>query len=110
MNLNLDYTGFEKYLIDRYEQEDANGIQYIFKFNNGRGASVVKHEFSYGYSDDEWELAVLLFKDSFDDKAAPDEYRLDYDTPITDDVLGWLDDTEVRNILEEIQKLPTMIS
>lgn len=109
MNLNLDYTGFEKYLIDRYERENVNGIHYIFKFDNGRGASVVKNEISYGGSYDEWELAVLLFKDSFDDKAASDEYRLDYDTPITDDVLGWLDDAEVRNILEEIQKLP-MIS
>lgn len=105
MNLNLDYTGFEKYLIDQCERENVNGIQYVFKFDNGRGASVIKNDFSYGCSKDEWELAVLLF----DDEEAPDEYELDYDTPITDDVIGYLDDTEVRNILEEIQKLP-MIS
>lgn len=105
MNLNLDYTGFETYLIDQYEREDINGIGYVFKFDNGRGASVIKNDFSYGCSEDKWELAVLLF----DDEDSPDEYKLDYDTPITDDVLGWLDDAEVRNILEEIQKLP-MIS
>lgn len=108
MNLNLDYTGFEKYLIDRCERMNVNGIHYVFKFDNGRGASVIKNDFSYGSNHDEWELAVLCFKDSFDDKAASDDYRLDYDTPITDDVLGYLDDAQVRDILDEIQKLPAI--
>lgn len=104
MNLNLDYTGFEKYLIDRYEREEINGIGYVFKFDNGRGASVIKNYWSYGVSMDKWELAVLRF----DNEEAPYGCDLDYDTPITDDVLGFLDDAEVRDILGEIQKLPTI--
>lgn len=104
MNLNLDYTGFEKYLINRYEREDVNGIGYVFKFDNNHGASVIKNDCSYGGPMDTWELAVLLF----DDEEAPDKYELDYDTPITDDVIGHLDDARVRDILGEIQKLPTI--
>lgn len=53
---------------------------------------------------DKWELAVLLF----DDEKAPNKYELDYDTPITDDVIGHLDDAQVRYLLEEIQNLPTI--
>ena len=104
MNLNLDYTGFEKYLIDRYEREDVNGVGYIFKFDNGHGASVIKNDYSYGGTMDKWELAVLLF---FDEEA-PDKYWVEFNTPITDDGIGHLDDARIRDILGEIQKLPTI--
>ena len=40
-------------------KEVMGGIQKIYSFPNGYGASVIKHEGSYGGSDGLWELAVL---------------------------------------------------
>lgn len=40
-------------------KEIYGGIQYKAKFPNGYGASIIKHNFSYGSSNDNWELAVL---------------------------------------------------
>jgi hypothetical protein len=74
--------------------EVNGGKQYVYKFPNGYGASVVKHGFSYGGKDDLWELAVLK------------EGELCYDTPITDDVLGHLTIGEVNETLELIQDIP----
>jgi len=70
------------------------GIQYHFKADNGYGASIVKHSFSYGREDDKWELAVIG-KDG----------HICYDTPITSDVLGWLSDEEVNETLQKIADL-----
>ena len=88
-----------------FNEEYPFGIQKIYKFKNGFGASVVCHKYSYGGSSGLWELAVLNKSGS-----------LDFDTPITkkdsnkyarydDDVLGWLTEKEVDNILEEIKQL-----
>lgn len=77
-----------------FEKKDHrfNGVQYIFKFENGYGASVVKFDFSYGVDEDLWELAVL--KDG----------GLHYDNPVADgDVRGYLTDEEVEKLLEEIK-------
>lgn len=73
------------------------GEKKVFKFDNGYGASLIKCPGSYGYDDDLWELAVL--KDG----------QLCYDTPITDDVIGRLNDPEADAILEEISRLPPAI-
>lgn len=69
------------------------GIQYKASFPNGYGASIVKHSFSYGGNSGLWELAVL--KDGM----------LCYDTPITDDVLGYLSEKEVNELLDKIEAL-----
>ena len=71
-----------------------DGKQYVYKFPNGYGASVIQHKGSYGFQDKLWELAILHGEE------------LCYDTPITDDVLGHLSNREVNEILEQIQKLP----
>jgi hypothetical protein len=70
------------------------GIQYHFKADNGYGASIVKHRFSYGNEDDLWELAVT-------DK----DGNLCYDTPITDDVIGYLTEQDVNDTLDQIAAL-----
>lgn len=70
-----------------------NGVRHIYKFDNGYGASVIKHDYSYGGRDGLWELAVL--KDD----------ELCYTTPITEDVIGHLAWDTVENILTEIQEL-----
>ena len=97
MNLTLNCEGLETNLIST--EHDFGGVLYRFKFDNGYGASVIKHRYSYGSDQDLWELAVL---DSFDRNP---NGELTYDTPITDDVVGYLTDEEVRNLLEQIKGL-----
>ena len=70
------------------------GIHRRYKFENGYGASVICHSFSYGGPQGFFELAVL--KDG----------KLCYDTPITNDVVPRLTEIEVDKILEEIERLP----
>ena len=77
----------------KYEREErAGGVQYIFTFENGYGASVVKFYGTYGFGRDLWELAVLK------------NGRLHYDNPVADgDVKGYLTDEKVNNLLREIE-------
>jgi malate synthase len=69
--------------------------QALFKFDNGYGASVIHGARTYGV-----ELAVALFDDQGD-------WRITYDTPITDDVIGWIEDeAELVKLLTDIRDLP----
>jgi hypothetical protein len=81
-----------EYLIETNKHMD--GIQKVYKFPNGYGASVVKHQGSYGYAQGLWELAVL---DADGD--------ICYGTEVTSDVIGHLNDPEVDNILGQIFRL-----
>ena len=45
------------------ERPMRDGTQVVYKFENGYGASVVCHEFSYGGDQGLKELAVLTFPD-----------------------------------------------
>lgn len=76
-----------------------DGIQKLYSFENGYGASVVRHRYSYGGRDGLWELAVIRF-------GSDGDYELVYDTPITSDVLGHLSDSEVEDVLRKIAALP----
>ena len=97
--MNLNYEGFEQNLV-RHNEPDwfSKKTQYVFKFDNGYGASVIKGEYTYGHEDDQWELAVIIFDEY-------DNYELCYTTEITNDVIGWLSDEEVRNTLQKIKNL-----
>lgn len=75
-----------------------DGAQFIFRCSNNYGASVVRHGFSYGNSEGLWELAVIRFNEDGD-------WYLDYSTPITDDVIGWLTEEKVRDIIIKISEL-----
>lgn len=66
---------------------------------NHYGASVIKHFGSYGHEADLWELAVMKLNGN------NGEWYLNYDTPITDDVIGELTDEEVRKLLKQIKEL-----
>ena len=76
------------------QHRELNGVVSRISFENGYGASVVKHEYSYGGKNGLYELAVL-------DKTG----ELTYDTPITDDVIGYLREEDVTDVMEKIQKL-----
>lgn len=97
-NFNLNYEGFEANLIKREDRTRMAGVQYLFKFENNYGASVIKHEGSYGFARDLWELAVIKF-------GASGYWDLCYDTEITCDVEGYLTDEDVRNLLARIKGL-----
>lgn len=102
MKTDLVYEKYKKYEIEIPNREKFDkefkifGEVYVhrFKFENGYGASVIKHFGSYGYKDDLFELAVL-------DKNG----NLCYDTPITNDVIGYLTNEEVLEYLERIRRL-----
>jgi hypothetical protein len=56
--------------------------------------SVVSHTYSYGGKDGLFEVAVLG-KDG----------DLTYNTPVTNDVVGYLNPDEVTEIIEQVQNL-----
>lgn len=68
------------------------GSQWKFSFPNGFGASVIDD--GYGADEGLYELAVL----------GPGGH-LTYDTPITDDVLGYLTEEQVTETLAKIEAL-----
>jgi hypothetical protein len=70
------------------------GKQCIVQFPNGYGASVVQGERTYGGKDGLYEIAVF-----------GKNGEITYDTPITDDVLGYLSEQEVEKTLLEIKNL-----
>jgi len=84
-------------LIQTQHDNLLGGIQYIHRFSNGYGASVIRNQYSYGGKSGLWELAVIKFDG--------DEWDLVYDTDITDDTLGWLDDNAVILTLVQISRL-----
>jgi hypothetical protein len=69
------------------------GIVSRTEFENGYEVSVVKSKYSYGGETGLYELAV--FKDG----------EICYDTPITNDVIGYLRDIDVTDVMEKIQQL-----
>lgn len=75
-------------------EDPYNGVQAIINFDNGYGASIVSHEFSYGGKSKLYELAVL-------DK----DGNITYDTPVTNDVLGHLNSENVTETMLFIQSL-----
>jgi len=71
------------------------GIQCRVQFDNGYGASIVSHNYSYGGKEGLYELAVL-----------DENGKLHYDNPISNgDVRGYLNESEVTEILKQIQEL-----
>jgi hypothetical protein len=87
----------------------GSGTQKLYRFDNDFGASVVRFTIgsfggSYGVQSGLWELAVLKFHGP---TLEPEEWELTYDTPITDDVIGHLDDGEVEEVLGRIRDLPS---
>ena len=79
-----------------FKQDIQRGLSAAkVMFDNGYGASVIIGPHTYGGGDGLYELAVLG-KDK----------KLTYDTPVTDDVEGYLSEDDVTKLLEQIQSLP----
>jgi hypothetical protein len=80
---------------DRYQE--------IFKFENGYGASVITGNGTYGGDRGLYELAVIKFGEDYDW-----DWRITYDTPITEDVVGFLTSKDVEDLLVQIEALQTV--
>lgn len=76
------------------------GTQKIVRFPNTYGASIVRTNFSYGGDRGLFELAVIKFN-----SASRDDWNINYDTPITNDVLGYLSEEDVERTLKLIEAL-----
>lgn len=116
VNLSLNVNEMEEYLIDSYEDYilDKIGIHYIFRFPNNYGASVVKQYGCYGYENDKWELAAILFdnddndiEESSDTTTLTNDWMIVYPRSIFQNrtPLGYLTDKQVYNILKDIKSL-----
>lgn len=79
------------------EKEFNGGVQKLYRFKNEYGASVVRHNGSYGKERGLWELAVIKWN--------YDDFVIVYDTKITEDVLGYLSPDDVERHLERISRL-----
>lgn len=73
--------------------DEPDDKQAVYMFRNGYGASVILNSMSYGV-----ELAVLRKIDTV---------RICYDTPITDDVVGYIQSgDELLSLLLRVKDLP----
>lgn len=70
-----------------------NGDQAIIHFDNGYGVSVLVGNEFYSNGIDTYEVAIL--KDG----------NITYETPITNDVLGYLSKKEVTKVMKQVQQL-----
>ena len=85
---------FKQSLVD--ENHDW-GHQYIFRFPNNYGASVVRNPGSYGNAQDLWEMALIFFDED-------GNWNLTYERDFDDDVKGYLTDDNVIELLEKIKQ------
>ena len=78
--------------------DNGQDVAAHFFFSNGYGVSIIRHELSYGGREGLFEMAVL----------AGDERKssICYDTPITEDVLGWLTLEDVISQAKAVAELP----
>ena len=75
---------------------------WLFRFPNGYGASVIRGGVAFGSDTAPFELAVVQF--NYDD-----DYQMCYNTPITHDVLGYLTESDVTKLLDQIQQIPDRV-
>lgn len=78
----------------------SDGVQHIYRFPNGFGASVIQTSGSYGGAEGLWELYMIQWwADS------PTAWDLVRNKTLFPGVLGWLDDIDLQLALEEIKAL-----
>lgn len=102
MDMSIEYllelmdSDFKTFKDIKFEMMDSfyDGVRSNTMFDNGYGISVVRHRYSYGGPSGLYEIAVL---DS--------DGNLTYNTPITNDVIGYLTPKEVTEFMVKIQEL-----
>ena len=69
------------------------GVEF---YPNGYGVSIITG--GYGDANSPYELAVLIGDE--------EHSTICYDTPITDDVIGWRNETEIKALKKAVAALP----
>ena len=100
IELKTKYTPYEEQH-NRSKHMDFN--HWLFRFPNGYGASVVCHlinerVMTYGNANQPFDLAVIFFDED-------DRYEITYNTPVANDVIGYLTEKDIEEYLERIEKL-----
>ncbi len=80
---------FKEYVYKQFEI--FNGYETVYRFENGYGASVIHHDYSY-----DLEVAVVIFTKDGD-------WGITYDTSLTNDVIGYVEDLD--SVLKDIKDL-----
>lgn len=75
------------------------GVQKLYRFLNGYGASVI--DFGYGTQDGLYEVAMLQYYGEGHYQSKLIKHEL-----VNYDIAGWLNDIEVEILLEKIKALP----
>jgi hypothetical protein len=79
---------------DPFEQSK----QARLDFPNGYGVSVITGYFAYSTDEEPYEVAVMY------------KGQLCYDTPVTEDVIGFCTPSRVTVIMRQVQELPEKVS
>lgn len=83
--------------LDWYDHPSgSSGEQAKIRFPNGYGASVIRGGLFFYTDGGTYEIAVL------------DRDGITYETPITDDVLGYQSEDEANAVLKAIEELPPL--
>ena len=91
-----NFKKFQDLSFEFFSDIYLHGKRARMLFPNGYGVSVISHNYSYGGKDGLYEIGVL-------DTAGD----LCYDTPVTNDVIGWLSEDDVSRVMREVQELPS---
>lgn len=94
-NLFLDHPLFKNYFVREAGVFAPETECWRFNVPNhdDMEVSVIRSSITYGGSEGLFELAMLKNE------------RCIYDTPITNDVIGWLDEQGVLDVLEDVQRI-----
>ena len=86
--------------------DDFTHTKWIYDGQNGYGASIITDTFLFEGSnyEDSFEVAIIKFTD-----LDHIHFDLDYSTEITDDVILYLTEDEVSDILDRVDTLPAVI-
>lgn len=77
----------------KFEKDKVlQGVYAKMNFPNNYGVSVIRNRYSYGGAQGLYELAVLY------------KGEITYNTPITNNVLGHLNEQEVSEVMNKVQK------
>lgn len=77
-------------------REHLDGIQIVFKLDNGYGISAVNHSFAH-CDEDTYEVAVLKFN-------SDNDWEICYNTLITEDVLAYCTPETIEETLTILNK------
>lgn len=76
----------------------VGSIIWKIHFKNCYGLSIIKNEVSRGHENDLWEAAILS-------RGKNGDWKLDYTTPITDGVMGYLNDNDIMDLIDVVKAL-----